>query len=93
MEIFICFGMKTGEMSKTFHKNQGEQTFVFQDCFFAYKRKMPPDPRKKSQVLHKLFSLCGKLRKVFPSDVENCSFFVETEKKRTLFWKIVPVSA
>ena len=68
-------------MGKNFHKIRPEHSFVFQDCFFEYKRKKRVYCSKNEQVIHKLFSKCGKLTfSLFPN-VENVYFFVETDKE------------
>ena len=68
-------------MGITFHKIRIENLFVLTDCFFAYKRKKPINSCKNEQVIHKLFSKCGKLGFRISGDVEKRSFFVETDRE------------
>ena len=70
-----------GKMGITFHKIQIEHTFGFTDCFFVFMRNPGPDSSKNEQVIHKLFSKCGKLSFTLSTDVENSGFFVNSDKE------------
>jgi hypothetical protein len=68
-----------GKMGITFHKIQIEHTFGLKDCFFVFMRNSGPDSIKNEQVIHKLFSKCGKLSFKLSTDVENSYFFVDSD--------------
>ncbi len=70
-----------GKMGITFHKIQIEHTFGLKDCFFVFMRNFGPDSIKNEQVIHKLFSKCGKLSFLHPANVENSDIFVDTDIK------------